>query len=71
MMHNDDIVELESRRGSIKMKAEVTPRAPSRVVFSTFHFHEAPVNLLTNPAFDPVSGIPEYKGCAVKVRRCA
>lgn len=70
-IHNDDIVELESRRGSIKMKAEVTPRAPSRVVFSTFHFHEAPVNLLTNPAFDPVSGIPEYKGCAVKVRRCA
>jgi predicted molibdopterin-dependent oxidoreductase YjgC len=41
------------------------------VVFSTFHFHEAPVNLLTNPVFDPVSGIPEYKGCAVRVRRCA
>jgi len=68
---NSDEVELISRRGSIKLKAEVTERVPKRVVFSTFHFHEAPVNLLTNPVFDPDSGIPEYKGCAVRVRRCA
>jgi predicted molibdopterin-dependent oxidoreductase YjgC len=68
---NNDEVELISRRRSIKVKAEVTDRVPKRVVFSTFHFHEAPVNLLTNPVFDPVSGIPEYKGCAVRVRRCA
>jgi formate dehydrogenase alpha subunit len=70
-IRNNDEVELISRRGSIKAKAEVTDRVPKRVVFSTFHFHEAPVNLLTNPVFDPVSGIPEYKGCAVRVRRCA
>jgi len=70
-IRNNDEVELISRRGSIKVKAEVTDRVPERVVFSTFHFHEAPVNLLTNPVFDPDSGIPEYKGCAVKVRRCA
>ncbi|MBW2599397.1 MAG: molybdopterin-dependent oxidoreductase, partial [Deltaproteobacteria bacterium] len=70
-IRNNDEVELISRRGSISLKAEVTDRVPERVVFSTFHFHEAPVNLLTNPVFDPDSGIPEYKGCAVKVRRCA
>jgi len=44
---------------------------PRKVLFSTFHFHEAPINVLTNPALDPVSKIPEYKGCAVKIRRLA
>jgi formate dehydrogenase alpha subunit len=68
-IRSNDMVELTSRRGSIKARAEVTTRVPRKVVFSTFHFYEAPVNLLTNPAFDPVAKIPEYKGCAVKVRR--
>jgi formate dehydrogenase alpha subunit len=70
-IRNNDLVELTSRRGSITLKAEITERVPKKVVFSTFHFEEAPVNLLTNSAHDPVSGIPEYKGCAVKMRRCA
>lgn len=33
----------------------------------SFHFHEARVNLITNPALDPVCKIPEYKVCAVKI----
>ncbi len=65
-----DTVEVSSRRGSVHLEAEITPRVPRRVVFSTFHFAESPINLLTNPACDPVSKIPEFKGCAVKVRRC-
>jgi len=69
-IRNSDVVELTSRRGSIKLKAEVTARVPQKVVFSTFHFHEAPVNQLTNSACDPIAKIPEYKGCAVKIRRC-
>jgi len=32
-----------------------------------FHFHEAAVNLLTNPVLDPIGKIPEYKVCAVRV----
>jgi anaerobic selenocysteine-containing dehydrogenase len=32
-----------------------------------FHFSEAPVNILTNPALDPIAKIPEFKVCAVKV----
>jgi predicted molibdopterin-dependent oxidoreductase YjgC len=34
----------------------------------SFHFHEAAANLLTNAALDPVSKIPEYKVCAVKIQ---
>ena len=35
----------------------------------SFHFHEAAANLLTNAALDPVAKIPEYKVCAVKVKK--
>lgn len=70
-IRNKDKVEVSSRRGSVQLKAEVTERVPQKVVFSTFHFNEACINLLTNSAFDPVAKIPEYKSCAVKIRRCA
>jgi formate dehydrogenase (NADP+) alpha subunit len=70
-IRNNDKVEVASRRGSIELKAEITDRVPPKVVFSTFHFHEASINILTNSAYDPVAKIPEYKGCAVKIRRCA
>ena len=70
-IRNNDKVELSSRRGSIELKAEITDRVPQKVVFSTFHFHESPLNRLTSPAYDPIAKIPEYKGCAVKIRRCA
>jgi len=68
-IENRDMVEVSSRRGTITARAEVTERVPRKVLFTTFHYYETPVNMLTNPAFDPVSKIPEYKGCAVKIRR--
>jgi len=60
-------VKITSRRGSVQAKAKVTKRPPEGTVFMTFHFREAAVNLLTNPALDPIGKIPEYKVCAVKV----
>jgi len=70
-IRNNDMIEVSSRRGAITLKAEVTDRVPKRVLFTTFHYHEAQANLLTNPVHDPIAEIPEYKGCAVKVRRCS
>ncbi|MBM4314884.1 MAG: formate dehydrogenase subunit alpha [Deltaproteobacteria bacterium] len=61
------MVDVSSRRGKVRVKAKVTDRLPVGTVFMNFHFHEAAVNLLTNPALDPVSKIPELKACAVKV----
>ena len=69
-IRNNDMVEIASRRGAAKARAELTVRVPRKVVFSTFHYSESPINSLTNPAVDPAAKIPEYKGCAVKVRRC-
>ena len=34
-----------------------------------FVYNEAAANLLTNDAIDPVGKIPEFKFCAVKVRK--
>jgi len=61
------MVVVSSRRGRVKAKAAVTSRSPEGIVFMNFHFREAAVNLLTNPALDPIAKIPEYKVCAVRV----
>lgn len=64
---NGDYVTVTSRRGSLKVKASVVDTPPEGTIFMNFHFSEAAVNLLTNPALDPIGKIPEYKVCAVKV----
>ncbi len=60
-------IRVTSRRGSIEAEAWVTDRVPPGIIYGTFHFPEASVNVLTNAALDPIAKIPEYKYCAVKV----
>lgn len=60
-------VRVSSRRGSIEAEAWVTERVPPGMVFANFHFPKASANELTIAALDPVSKIPEYKVCAVRV----
>jgi formate dehydrogenase alpha subunit len=62
-----DKVKVTSRRGEVVARALVTEVSPPGTVSMTFHFHEAPTNVLTNAAFDPVAKIPETKVCAVRV----
>ena len=62
-----DRVKVTSRRGSIVLPAKVGSRVDSGVLFIPFHFWEAAANVLTNPAYDPVAGIPEFKVCAVRL----
>jgi formate dehydrogenase alpha subunit len=64
-----DKVKVVSRRGEVIAKAKVTEKLPPRVVFMTFHFAESAANILTNAALDPVSKIPEFKVCAVRVEK--
>ena len=42
---------------------------PAGAIFIPFAFAEAPANLLTNPALDPIGKIPEYKYCAARVEK--
>ncbi|MBP8980414.1 MAG: molybdopterin-dependent oxidoreductase, partial [Syntrophobacterales bacterium] len=61
------MVKVTSRRGTVQARAKLTERSAPGSIFMNFHFAEAAVNLLTNPALDPIGKIPEYKVCAVKV----
>jgi formate dehydrogenase alpha subunit len=60
-------VRVSSRRGSIEAEALVTDRVPAGMIYANFHFPEASANNLTIAALDPISKIPEYKVCAVKI----
>jgi len=60
-------VRVTSRRGVIESQAWVTDRVPPGMVYANFHFPEASANELTLAELDPVSKIPSYKVCAVKV----
>ena len=61
------LVKVTSRRGNVEAKARITTKSAPGSIFMNFHFAEAAVNLLTNPALDPIGKIPEYKVCAVKL----
>jgi formate dehydrogenase major subunit len=60
---------LETRRGSIVAVARRDPGTPRGSVFMPFCYVEAAANILTNPKLDPFGKIPEYKYCAVRLRR--
>ncbi len=62
-------IKVASRRGEIETRVMITERVEKGVVFMPFHFEEANVNKLTNPAFDPIAKIPELKVCAVKLKK--
>lgn len=64
-----DLVSISSRRGEVKIRAEVTKRVEDGSVFMPFHFIESCANILTNPAHDPTCKIPELKVCAVNVEK--
>lgn len=68
-INDGDRVKVSSRRGAIEITARLTGRVTPGMVFTSFHFPDAPVNKLTNPARDPVAKIPEYKVCAVRVEK--
>ena len=68
-LSDGELVTIKSRRGSINVRAKISARAVDGTVFIPFHFAESAANRLTNAALDPVSGIPEFKVCAVKLER--
>ena len=65
-----EMLTLETRRGAARFKARFSPGLRPDTVFAPFHRgHEQSVNLLTNPALDPTSRMPEFKVCAVRIVR--
>ncbi|MGW6936754.1 molybdopterin oxidoreductase family protein [Lentzea sp. NPDC054927] len=59
-----------SRRGTVTAVVRCVPSMRGDVVFLPFHFPgDGRANLLTNPALDPTSRMPEFKVCAVRLER--
>ncbi len=68
-IENNDIVTIESKRGSIQAAALVNDKIKQGVVFMPFHYADSPANRLTNPVYDPKAKIPEFKACAVRISK--
>ncbi|GGV57387.1 molybdopterin oxidoreductase family protein [Streptomyces spectabilis] len=63
-----DPVAVVSRRGRATVPARVTAGIRPDTVFMPFHWPgEGRANVLTHPALDPVSRMPEFKVCAVRL----
>ena len=65
-----DDVAVTSPRGRAVARARITTAIRPDTVFMPFHWPgEGMANAVTNDATDPVSGMPEFKVCAVSVAR--
>jgi len=60
---------VESRRGSVSFKVRISTDIRPDTLFAPFHWGgRQAANLLTIPALDPLSRMPEFKVCAVRAR---
>ncbi|MBP6455427.1 MAG: formate dehydrogenase subunit alpha [Chitinophagaceae bacterium] len=64
-----DIVCIESARGKIDVKAKITVDIKPGILSSTFHYPEVSMNILTSSVTDSDALCPEYKVCAVRIRK--
>src|SRR5437764_56965 len=65
-----DWTTVESRRGTITLRAQVVTTIRPDTIFIPYHWPgRQAANQLTIAAQDPVSKIPEYKVCAVRIAK--
>jgi assimilatory nitrate reductase catalytic subunit len=65
-------VLVESRRGAVRFVARLSADIRPDTLFAPFHWGgRQAANLLTVPALDPTSRMPEFKVCAVRARAVA
>jgi assimilatory nitrate reductase catalytic subunit len=66
----DDIVQLETRRGVAAFRVGVDEGIRSDTIFVPFHYAgSSSANLLTDTALDPYSRMPAFKVCAANALR--
>jgi len=65
-----DFVKVESRRGAATVRAQVVKTIRPDTVFIPYHWPlDRAANNCTIRAIDPISNIPEYKICAVRIAK--
>lgn len=69
-IEHDERVRLFSRRGEAIYKVKITEAIREDTVFVPYSWgHEKSINLLTIPALDPTSRMPEFKVCAAEIEK--
>ncbi|MFZ3588054.1 formate dehydrogenase subunit alpha [Bacillus sp. DJP31] len=69
-LSNGDFVKLTTRRSSMKLEVLLTKAIRKDTLFVPYHWgKELSINQLTNPCLDPISKMPEFKVCAVKMEK--
>ena len=68
-IRSGDKVRLFSARGEVELEARVTDEVKPGILYTTFHFPEHPVNVVTSSECDEDTMCPEYKVVAVDVER--
>ncbi|WP_005032679.1 formate dehydrogenase subunit alpha [Holophaga foetida] len=66
---NGDMVKVETRRGSLVVKAHVARKVRPGMIWMAFHHEESNTNLLTNDAFDTTTRTGEYKACSARISK--
>ncbi|MEV6556156.1 bifunctional nitrate reductase/sulfite reductase flavoprotein subunit alpha [Nocardia sp. NPDC051756] len=71
-----DQLEIASRRGRAVLPVQISDRVRPSDCFAPFHWNDEhgeylTINAVTNDAVDPASLQPEFKACAVSLRRVA
>ncbi len=68
-IEDNEIIRVNSRRGSVLTRALVTDRVQEGATYMTYQWWVGACNELTVASLDPISKTPEYKYCAVKVEK--
>jgi len=71
-INDGDWATAQSRRGEITLRAQVVRTIRPDTIFVPYHWAgQKSINRLTIAAQDPISKIPEYKVCAVRLAKAA
>ncbi len=68
-IQDQELVWVSSRRGKVISRASITDRVNTGAVYMTYQWWIGACNELTIHNVDPISKTPEYKYCAVAVRK--
>jgi len=63
----NDMIELMSTSGLLRAHVRGNTNLQDGVMFTTFHFHDLPSNVLTTDILDPITKTPAYKDTRVKI----
>lgn len=66
---DEDKLKISSKVGNITALARISDIPPPGIIATRFHYKEMLVNKLFPPAFDDITFTPNYKACAVKIKK--